>query len=97
MSSSFVCYCIEHNILGYCCFLEQNSIKFVKHPVRGTCYDSFADCHKKLLDIKSNVFYDREKRAIDTGMFSIVEIAVGAYSRPTKYSARPFYNKDKKI
>lgn len=93
-SPSFNCYCIEHNRLGYCLFIDSDQIKFMTHPIRSTYFSCFEECYTKFKQLEELPLYTVTGQPIDTGVFSIVEVAIGAYSKPTKYSIRPFRPKE---
>ncbi len=85
-SDAFIAYCIEHSTSGYCKFYTNpNRVHFKNHPIRATYFEDFELCYSQFMLLKDHLFFDKFNNPIENGTFSIVEFAVSAYTKPTKY------------
>ena len=89
MSAALVVHVIQHNLSGFCLFKQDNGIIFKEHPVSATYYSSIEDCLKRFNTLGTEPYYNAYGNQIKRGYFSIVQVAVSAYTRFTNYSISP--------
>lgn len=91
MSSALVVFVIEHSQKGYCRFSDASptSMVFKDHPATATTFKDLSSCLEKLTTLKTLPSYSVGVE-ITAGLFYIIEVAVSAHARPTRYSVRPY-------
>ncbi len=92
MSAALIVYVVQHNLSGFCLFKQENGILFKEHPISATYYFSIEECLKKFKRLETEPHHNAYGNQIKQGYFSIVEVAVSAYARFTKYSVLPMSN-----